>query len=97
MFMSYLLLLQIGDFKPNPGPKQVKAVTKSKEEVLQFPCLWCKVEVSWSEDALQCNQCDQWLHRECMNMSVGSYKRHGEALSVWLWCKYGNQNLNSPI
>ena len=87
MLILHLPLLQSGNLKPNPGPKQVNKAGKSKEAIPQFSCLLCKGKVSWSKDALQCGTCDQWLHQECINMNDGSYKIPEEASSFCLCCK----------
>ena len=78
MLLVYITLLQAGDLETNPGPTDT-----SSNNTTVFPCALCEAHVNWSADALQCEGCDQWLHRHCINMSETEYNQLGEATSVW--------------
>ena len=40
----------------------------------EFPCLQCHTEVSVDDEAMQCDVCDLWCHRQCSYMSAEEYK-----------------------
>jgi len=62
--LIYLILLQAGDIEMNPGPSICDANDEST-----FACNICCRNVSWSVDAVQCDGCNQWVHRDCLDMS----------------------------
>lgn len=73
--MLVLIILLCGDVESNPGP--------ANEDSLQFPCKICLKEVTWNADALQCDGCESWLHRDCMCMSHREYSKLGHLNVAW--------------
>ena len=53
-FVIAALMLLAGDVNPNPGP-------------VKYPCSMCKKPVAKNHRALQCDQCDSWVHIKCDN------------------------------
>jgi hypothetical protein len=49
-----ILILLSGDVNPNPGP-------------VKYPCSVCEKPVAKNHRALQCDQCDSWVHIKCDN------------------------------
>ena len=66
MFM--LILLLSGDIESNPGP--TGPAPKS-----MFPCAVCQQHVSWKHSAVECDNCDVWLHRSCASLTSSQYNR----------------------
>ena len=86
-----MIILLAGDVESNPEPNTVE-----QNDTL-FPCAVCVGNVSWSEDALQCEGCELWLHRSCMDMSTTEYNRLGQESSIWLCCNCGLRNMASSL
>ena len=51
----YWLLLFSGDIESNPGPAK-------------FPCGICRRPVRENQAGVQCDLCDYWVHKRCVNM-----------------------------
>ena len=64
------ILLLGGDISLNPGP-------------IKFPCGKCVKSVRSNQDALQCEDCDVWTHRNCLAMSKQEYYRLGTCTESW--------------
>ena len=89
--LVHMILLLSGDVEINLGP------SNAEQEVTEFPCPLCHTDVSWTADALQCEGCELWLHRTCMNMSSTEYGRLGEESAVWLCGNCGLRNISSTL
>ena len=96
MFLSVLLMLS-GDVCMNPGPGTQSYCNASELNDSSFPCLLCKESVNWSADALQCDGCDNWLHRECIRMSNDEYERLAGLTATWLCCHCGLMNISTDL
>ena len=92
LLLTYLILLHAGDIEVNPGPSICNANDEST-----FACNICCGNVSWSVDAVQCDGCNQWLHRDCLDMSETEYSRLGHANSAWFCCKCGLRNISTSL
>ena len=57
-----LILILSGDIQSNPGPRPPK-----------YPCGICSRAVRNGQDGIQCDQCDIWHHRDCMQMCMPVY------------------------
>ena len=89
--LVHMILLLSGDVEINLGP------SNAEQEVTAFPCPLCHTDVSCTADALQCEGCELWLHRTCMNMSSTEYGRLGEESAVWLCGNCGLRNISSTL
>ena len=57
--------------------KRKKGRPKEKEkEKVDDVCPICKVSVEWQVDALQCEECEAWIHKACLCMSDEEYEDH---------------------
>ena len=100
LLLLHLILLQAGDLETNPGPPKKCSTGKGrkcKSKEPEFPCALCSEEVTWTADALQCEGCDYWLHKECMNMSDDEYARLGGLTSVWICSECGLMNISASL
>ena len=67
----YWLLLSSGDIEVNLGPAK-------------YPCGICRRPVRVNQAGVQCDLCDFWVHKRCMNMPNYEYERL--QLSDEPWC-----------
>lgn len=67
-----LVMLLIGGVENNPGPRRPR-----------FPCTVCSKACKTNHQALACDCCDKWTHKNCVNMSTSSYLRLGDSDEQW--------------
>ena len=51
-----------------------------------YPCIKCQNEVTWRQQAIQCEQCGSWIHRKCgTGISQAQYRAavKGNNLIEW--------------
>ena len=61
--ISRLLILAIaGDIQMNPGPR-----------IPKYPCAICRKACTWKTRAIQCDDCDNWHHAQCVDMNSHVY------------------------
>lgn len=68
---TYLILslLLSGDIHSNPGP-----ASKPKSSKLpKYTCVYCEKGVRSNSRAVSCDNCDQWVHIACANISKEGY------------------------
>lgn len=65
-----MTLLLISGLHPNPGPRRPK-----------YPCGVCSY--ACKTGVLACDDCDQWLHKECVGMSTSLFMRLGDSSDPW--------------
>ena len=66
----HTFLLLCGDISTNPGP-------------VRHPCGACSKPVRANQHGLQCESCDTWSHRVCVNMTKPEYQRLGNSWESW--------------
>ena len=66
----HTFLLLCGDISKNPGP-------------VRHPCGACSKPVRANQHGLQCECCDTWSHRVCVNMTKPEYQRLGNSWESW--------------
>ena len=66
----HTILILCGDISTNPGP-------------VRFPCGTCSKSVRANQHGLQCESCDIWSHRVCVNMTKPEYFRLGNSWESW--------------
>ena len=66
------LLLLCGDVNLNPGPNW------------KFPCGICSKPVKSNQMGIQCDQCDAWLHTNCLDMNFGDYETLANSSCSWI-------------
>lgn len=62
-------------------------------------CGKCNKGVENSDDALFCDHCETWLHRECLKMTLKSYKQLSKSTKPWNCgtCKLKEVNITSIL
>ena len=61
--VSCLLIVLCGDVHTNPGPRPPK-----------HPCGLCRKAVTNSFKAIQCDNCDLWIHNRCSGITDSVYQ-----------------------
>ena len=90
MLLVHLLTISCGDIETNPGPPELTIESS-------FPCAICSEDVTWNADALQCDGCDLWQHRDCIGISQSEYNRLGSSPSFWICGECGLRNISRSI
>ena len=60
-------------------------------------CASCQNNVNWSSMALQCEGCNKWSHKDCLNMDNSHFKHLEAASSIWLCNDCGFNNIHPSI
>ena len=60
-------------------------------------CSICECDVNWECEAIQCDGCEKWIHRDCANMSLDEYNRVGGATSIWICGVCGLANISTSL
>lgn len=68
-----LLLLFCGDIHLNPGP-------------VFFRCTVCSHPAYSNQHGIQCDQCQNWTHAGCSDVSKGMYDQLGSHLELSWYC-----------
>ena len=90
MYLGVLLLMQAGDCELNPGPNNDDSCSK-------FPCLVCDTSCTWSQKAIQCDECNGWYHTQCMGMDTINYEVLGNCNISWTCCQCGVPNFSTSL
>jgi hypothetical protein len=79
----WTILLLSGDIEINLGPSKC-------------PCGICKPTVASNHRAIQCDDCDDWIHIRCGNITPTEYNRL-QSISHFTWTcpPYGSINLST--
>ena len=71
LLLSSILLL-CGDIRTNPGP-------------LKHPCGLCSKPVKRNQKGIECEDCFEWFHTNCIFMSTQSYQNFADNTKlVWM-------------
>ena len=65
-----MTLLLISGLHPNPGPRRPR-----------FPCGVCTY--ACKTGVIACDECGQWMHKECIGMSTTLFTRLGDSSAPW--------------
>ena len=84
--LQLLILLQAGDLEVNPGPYKPK-----------YPCEVCSKAVKWGQQALKCDDCEGWIHRDCIGMNSETYQALANNSASWICCNCGLPNFSSSL
>ena len=82
-YFSILLLLS-GNIELNPGPRTPK-----------FPCGVCRKACTWKQQAVACDECDTWYHKQCLTMDTQIYNNLNNV--SWYCCACGLPNFSSGL
>ncbi|KAJ8026320.1 RNA-directed DNA polymerase from mobile element jockey [Holothuria leucospilota] len=81
-----MLLLQAGDLERNPGPYKPKC-----------PCTICNLACKWGQQAVRCDSCKLWTHKNCMQMCTLIYDYLCNTSVSWICCQCGLPNFSSSL
>ena len=86
-----ILLLLSGDIAKNPGPRAPK-----------FPCGMCKKAVKNNCPAIQCDNCNIWIHNKCSGITENEYQNFLQRSNLTFICPHCNlptflKNCSYPI
>ena len=73
-----------GDIETNPGP-------------VKYPCKICNKPVPRTHRALQCDECDQWVHIKCGDVSPIEYENLGKSSATWICHVCGFANFSTSF
>ena len=66
----------------------------------RYPCMSCHKGVTWSGKksmAMQCDQCDQYLHIDCLNIGENTYRDLAQSSNLWFCQECGVPNHSDLI
>ncbi|KAK3097903.1 hypothetical protein FSP39_014294 [Pinctada imbricata] len=84
LFISLVLILNAQDTEMNPGPPAPK-----------YPCQICHKAVTWKQQGVACDDCQQWYHTKCMHMRTTIYE--SLANISWYCLRCGMPNFTSSF
>ena len=86
--MFSLMLLNASDCHPNPGPRTVK-----------YPCGICGKACVWSRTvrSVACSSCENWFHKDCLNMPTVLYEPLEQTDMSWYCCTCVLPNFNTSL
>ena len=79
-----ILIVLGGDIETNPGPSK-------------YPCKICNKPVARTHRALQCDECDQWVHIKCGDISPIEYENLGKSSAAWICHVCGFPNFSTSF
>ena len=82
----FIVLSLCGDIETNPDPTAYKD---------NFPCVFCELQVDWSDTGGCCDHCDIWHHKDCISMT--SSECEGIADLSWKCFKCKTINCSSFV
>ena len=71
----FALLLIAGDIETHPGP------------CYKYPCGSCARPCKSNQQSIQCDRCDVWSHRKCLNMSLDTFDSISDPSASWCCSK----------
>ncbi|XP_077997350.1 uncharacterized protein LOC144450581 [Glandiceps talaboti] len=88
-----LLLILANDVNLNPGPSP-----NHSNSTITDTCMYCHLETKLEDDALECEECFQWVHKNCIGMSDNIFNCHAQHLSyIWICCTCGLPNFSNSL
>eukprot|EP00111_Clytia_hemisphaerica_P005737 TCONS_00016623-protein len=83
-----LLLIFSGQIETNPGPARP----------IKFPCGECYKAVKWGQRAIACDSCDQWFHKDCIEINSLIYQAYESTPDLtWECCNCGIKNISPSL
>ena len=82
-----LLIMQAGDCEINPGSDPSLS---SNDSCSKFPCLFCHNPCKWDQKAVQCDECQGWIH-------TVQYEILGNSNISWTCCSCGMPNFSTSL
>ena len=85
LYLSLLLLSNALDIELNPCPN------------VKYPCQICNRPVTWKQRGVACDDCVQWYHVECMQMSTPIYEALAHSNVSWHCIQCGMPQFTSSL
>ena len=79
-----MTLLLISGLNPNPGPRHPK-----------YPCGVCGY--ACKTGVIACDECNKWIHKECIGMSTSTLLRIGDSSDTWICPVCQSKNTSTQI
>ena len=76
--------------------KRKKSRPNEKEKIDDV-CPICKTRVEWDVDALQCEECEVWMHKACLCMSDEEYEDHKNSEDDEWYCDCCQLNRSNKV
>ena len=87
----FTILLLSNDINLNPGPNNMKSLTKS-------PRKECSKNIRSNQNAIRCAKCDTWVHVKCLPMTKVMFQYYlAHTNEEWLCDSCGLPNLATHI
>ena len=80
------VLLLLSGIETNPVPRQPK-----------FQCGICGRACKTNQHSICCDDCDQWIHKECFGITTASYSELGEKSDPWFCPTCKSANISTAI
>ena len=84
-WFTFSLLLLAGDLEVNPGPNY------------KYPCGSCFRPCKINQQSIQCDSCDSWYHRKCVQLSEEMFNSLANSSVSWICCQCGLPNFSSTL
>ena len=94
--VAFILLMQACDCEINPGPDSSLSVNEN-DSCSKFPCLYCHNPCRWDHTAVQCDECQGWIHTNCLGMNTAQYEILGNSNISWTCCSCGMPNFSTSL
>ena len=63
----------------------------------KFPCQICEKACKWGQQAVACDECESWHHKQCLNMNTIVYQNLVDTSNPWICCNCGLPNFASSL
>ena len=84
-FISLSIAAQSGDIHPNPGPRT------------KYPCGVCSRACKWNQNCIVCDNCETWLHKQCIGMSSTVFNQLANSSCTWICNSCGLPQFSSSL
>ena len=85
----------------DPGPSHENSTSSNNDiDSVQYPCgiCTCSCEVEYGQKAIQCDQCDVWIHKNCAVVSDHIYQIYQDHSNLsWVCIKCGLPNVGPSL
>ena len=55
----------------------------------KFPCQICEKACKWGQQAMACDECESWHHRQRLDMNTIVYQNLVDTSNPWIFCNCG--------
>ena len=83
--LLFSLLFLSGNVELNPGP------------TYKYPCGDCSRPCKCNQPAIQCDNCQVWYHKKCLQMNSKVYEALANSSLTWICCQCGLPSFSSSF